>query len=465
MAGLTQTLAAYITVGPQENAHAQAIARMGMTDTIAVALAACDESVTRIALDYVSGIGGQSQGQGQGAPLWFSGDALPPAQAAFVNGVASHALDYDDVALSGHPSAALTPAILAQGHAQGASGADCLRAYVVGYEIWAELAARDPDPYHIKGWHPTAVFGTVAATGALAHLRAYTQQEAARALAIAASLASGLVANFGTMTKPLHSGRVAALAFEAVTLAGLGLTAAADALEHHAGFLAALSPRGQADRERPYVAGEPRILATGLSVKKYPVCYSGHRVIDAVIDLVCASDLDARQVARVTISIGRAQASMLRNAEPVTALEAKFSAQFAVAAALIRRKVGLAELNDTFVNDPAMRALYGKVAVEIIEGADPEDPAFSLYDTVTIELCDGRTLYSGEIRHPRGHAHLPMDEVDLRAKFDDCVAIWRRQAGEEASVLPMGDVLYDRLTGLAQLDDVRKLFRNQEPSA
>ena len=458
MTGLTQALAAYVAhpeLGPRR-AQAESIARQGMTDTIAVALAARDEAVTRIALDYARGQGGPAEG---GAPLWFGGEALPPARAAFVNGVASHALDYDDVALSGHPSAALTAAILAQGHAQGASGRDCLLAYIVGYEVWAELASREPDPYHIKGWHPTAVFGTVAATAALARLRGFEAPVAARALAIGASLASGLVANFGTMTKPLHAGRVAAQAFEAVTLAGLGLTAADDALEHHAGFLAALSPRGQVDRERPYRPGEPRILATGLSIKKYPVCYSGHRIIDAVIDIAREADLDATQVARVRVGIGRAQASMLRNAAPVTALEAKFSAQFAVAAALLRRKVGLSELDDAFVNEPAMRALYGKVEIGIVEAPDPEDSAFSRYDTVDIDMRDGRVLRSGEVRYPRGHAHLPLAEADLRAKFEDCMAVWRRQAGGDASSLPSAGALYDRLASLAQIDDVRTLFR------
>ncbi len=459
MTGLTQALAAYVaapTFGPGQ-AQAETIARQGMTDTIAVAMAGRGEAVTGIALAYAR----QAAGAGAArAPLWFGGAALPPPQAAFVNGVASHALDFDDVALSGHPSTALTPAILAQAHVQGASGRDCLRAYVVGYEVWAELAAREPDPYHIKGWHPTAVFGAVAATAALAHLRGMPAPDAARALAIGASLASGLVANFGTMTKPLHSGRVAALAFEAVALASLGLTAAADALEHHAGFLAALSPQGRADRERPYVPGEPRILATGLSIKQYPVCYSGHRIIDGVIDLARAADLDAAQVARVTVGMGPAQASMLRNAAPVTALEAKFSAQFAVAAALMRRKVGLAELDDAFVNEPAMRALYGKVKVEIIDDVDPEDRAFSRYDTVALELRDGRVLRSGEIRYPRGHAHLPVSDADLRAKFTDCMDTWRAAAGDDAQDLPSAGILYDRLASLARIDDIRTLFRS-----
>ncbi|WP_188589536.1 MmgE/PrpD family protein, partial [Achromobacter denitrificans] len=97
MTGLTQALAAYVAhpeLGPRR-AQAESIARQGMTDTIAVALAARDEAVTRIALDYARGQAGPAEG---GAPLWFGGEALPPARAAFVNGVASHALDYDDVA-------------------------------------------------------------------------------------------------------------------------------------------------------------------------------------------------------------------------------------------------------------------------------------------------------------------------------------------------------------------------------
>jgi len=459
MTKLTEALAAYIAqphFGPRET-EALALARQGMSDTIGVALAAVREPVTGIALAYARA---QSADTAGGAPLWFNGSALPPHLAAFVNGVAGHALDYDDVALSGHPSVALTPAILAEAHARGASGIDCLRAYVVGYEVWAELASRERDPYHIKGWHPTAVFGTVAATAALAYLRRLPAPDAARALAIGASLASGLVANFGTMTKPLHAGRVGALAFEAVTLAELGLSAAGDALEHHAGFLAALSPHGNVDRERPYTPGDPHILTTRLSIKKYPVCYSGHRVIDAVIDIANAENLDAAQVKTVTIAIGRPQASMLRNAAPVTALEAKFSAQFAVAAALIRRKVGLAELNDAFVNEPAMHALYARVAIELVEQPDPEDAAFSLYDTVTIEMQDGRVFRTGEIRYPRGHAHLPLTEADLRIKFDDCLAIWQTQAGADAAGLPSIATLYDRLNGLAQIDDIRTLFGN-----
>lgn len=455
--GLTQALGAFVAQ-PRFGAdypRAAAWARQGIVDTVAAALAAIDEPVTRIAQAYAQGRAGQG---GPVAPDWCTGRMLPMAQAAFVNGVASHALDYDDVAMSGHPSTALVPAILAQAHAQGASGADCLRAYVVGYEVWAELASREADPYHIKGWHPTAVFGTVGATAAVAHLRGFDAETASRALAIAASMAGGLVANFGTMTKPLHSGRVGALAFEAVELAALGVTAAADALEHHAGFLAAISPHGRVDRERPATVGKSlRILATGLSIKKYPVCYSGHRIIDAAIDIASQHGLDAEQVERITVGMGAPQVSMLRNAAPVTALEAKFSAQFAVASALTRRRVGLAELDDAFVNEPGMRALYGKVQVDTVEALDPEDPAFSMHDFVTIAMRDGRVFESGDIRYPRGHAHSPLSGDDQRTKFLDCFGIWRRHAGE-LNGMPAGETLYGRLEQLDQWGDVQTLF-------
>jgi len=456
--GLTQALAAYVAQ-PQfgsDYTRAAALARTGIVDAYAAAMAGVAEPVTRIAQAYARKHAAQG---GDLAPDWCGGGLLPVAQAAFVNGAASHALDYDDVALSGHPSTALAPAILAQAHAQGASGDDCLRAYIVGYEVWAELASRESDPYHIKGWHPTAVFGTVAATAAACHLRGLDAEVVARALAISASMASGLVANFGTMTKPMHSGRVGALAFEAVELAVLGLTAAADALEHHAGFLAAISPAGRVDRESPLRTGRPpRILATGLSIKKYPVCYSGHRIIDAAIDLATAADLDPAQVRRVTVGLGRPQISMLRNAAPVTALEAKFSAQFAVASALTRRKVGLAELDDDFVNEPGMHELYGKVEIEAVDKPDPEDSAFALYDTVAIETTDGRVLESGEIRYARGHAHLPLSDADQRVKFLDCLDVWRRQGGEQGG-MPDAEVLYERLENLAQWDNVQTLFK------
>ena len=454
MIGLTQELAAYVahpTFGNDEEAACD-VARTGFIDTIATMMAGCDEPVVRIMLAHMGSIQCPAE-----APVPFAGTMLPAAQAACVNGVAAHALDYDDVALSAHTSTVLVPAILAEGHLLDVSGLEALRAYVVGYEVWAELFSREPDQYHLKGWHPTGVFGTVAAAASIAYLHRLPEAQARQALAIAASMASGLVANFGTMTKPLHAGRAAACAIEAVRLSMLGLSSASDVFEHHAGYLNALSPAGRVDRTRPAAGlGKTlRIMETGLSIKRYPVCYSSHRVIDGVLAIAERENLQPAQVGGVRVTIGAAQASMLRNHRPQTALEAKFSVEFAVAAALVARQVGLAQLNDSFVARDDVRGLLDKVSVDITERPCPIDPAFSYADHVVIDLVDGRSFDSGDIRFAIGNAKLPLNAADLRQKFMDCITAGASTTGAR----PGADAgLYDRIAKLHSLASLRQLF-------
>ncbi|MBC7728780.1 MAG: MmgE/PrpD family protein, partial [Microbacteriaceae bacterium] len=296
----------------------------------------------------------------------------------------------------------------------------------------------------------------VAAAAAVACLNRLPVEQTRRALVIAASMASGLVVNFGTMTKPFHAGRAAAAGIEAVQLSKLGLTSAPDVFEHPAGYLHALSPAGRTERSRPAELGRTlRILDSGLSVKRYPVCYSGHRVIDGVIDIAEREDISAGQVREVRVTIGPAQASMLRNHRPETGLEAKFSAQFAIASALVERKVGLAQLTDSFVARADVRVLLEKVVVDITHRPDPLDPAFAYADRVVIELTDGRSFDSGEIRFARGSAKLPLTAAGLRTKFLDCMAI----GAVPAYRAPGADVaLYERLADLDSLPRLRRLF-------
>ncbi len=453
MNSLTQQLAAYVVqpvFGNDEQA-ALAVANTGFIDTVGTMLAGSHEPVVQIMLKHAGVV--QTPGE---APVPFAGLMLPAPQAALINGVAAHALDYDDVALSAHTSTVLVPAILAEGHRLDVSGVEALRAYVVGYEVWAELFTRESDQYHLKGWHPTGVFGPVAAAAAVAYLNRLTHDETRQALAIAASMAAGLVVNFGTMTKPFHAGRAAAAGIEAVRLSKLGLTSSPDVFEHRAGYLTALSPAGRVDRERPAEMGRTlRILDNGLSVKGYPVCYSGHRVIDGVLDITVRENILPAQVRRVRVTIGPAQASMLRNHRPQTGLEAKFSIEFAIAAALVERKVGLSQLTDGFVVRDDVRALMEKIETDITDQPDLQDPAFSFADRVVIELTDGRSFDSGDIRFARGSAKLPLTGQQLRGKFLDCL----KTASLPAYQLPGSDTaLYDRIAQLQRLQSLRALF-------
>jgi 2-methylcitrate dehydratase PrpD len=258
--GLTSDIGVFLATVPRSGVPAETmpVVRAGFTDCVAVMIAGRDEEVTRI---VGANVGARLGGNG----LLLSNLQAP--EAALLYGTAAHALDYDDVALSGHPSAVLVPAILAEAAATGADGAMMARAYVAGYEVWAELIGRDADQHHLKGWHPSAMFGTLAAASASAVLRRLDARKAAHAVGIAASMAGGVASNLGSMTKPFQVGRAAQSGLLAGRLADRGLTAAPDAIEHNLGFLRAVSPRGNVDTAAPATLGrEWRILETGINI-------------------------------------------------------------------------------------------------------------------------------------------------------------------------------------------------------
>src|SRR3974390_336293 len=276
MASLTAELGRFVSELKLSDVPAagQAVAKTGFTDCFGVMIAGARDPVVPLVDREMAGADGSAL-----ASLIPSRARRNVEDAALVNAVAAHVLDYDDVTLDGHPSAVLVPAILAQGEALGASGAEMLTAYAAGYEVWAELLVREPIPLHQKGWHPTAVRGAVAAAAACARLRRLPARETSTALAIAASMAGGLVANFGTHTKCFQVGRAAQSGVIAARLAQAGMTASPDALEHRSGFLAAFSPGGEPDLSRRIEAGkkEWHLVRQGLNVKRYPISYGTPR--------------------------------------------------------------------------------------------------------------------------------------------------------------------------------------------
>lgn len=418
--GLTARLAHYIAGEgrPPLTPVQERIVRTGFTDTVAVMLAGRDEPVTRVAQRWIAARASTPRN----ARLLLGSQTAAARDAALVNGVAAHALDYDDVGLQGHPSAVLVSALLAEGDRLGSSGAALLAAYVAGHQVWAELIARDADLHHLKGWHPTGVFGTLGAAAAVAALRGLDAGRARHALGLAASMAGGLTANFGSMAKPFHAGQAAAGGIDAVDLAEAGMTAAPDVLEHPKGFLAALSPAGRVNLAPPPAGfGDPAALAhLGLTVKKYPMCFAAHRIIDAALDLVRANDVQPQDVQSVLATVGPAQASMLRNARPQSGLEAKFSLQFAVAAPLVARACGLAQLDDGFVRRPEVQAHFERVEIRTVDTRHPAEPTLAASDRLVLCLKDGRTLDSGEVRFARGEPPDPLGDGELEAKFMDC---------------------------------------------
>ena len=419
---------------PEEAAR---VARMGFIDTIGTMIAGRNEDCVRIMTETLAPAGGP-------ATLTFGSRHASAPEAAWINGTAAHALDYDDVALRGHPSTVLVPAILAEAEHLGSSGTDMITAYVAGYETWAELFRRDSGLLHQKGWHPTGLYGAPGAAAACAKLRKLDAQKAAIAIALGASQSAGLMANFGTMTKPFHAGKAAHAGIIAARLAEAGFTANTDALEHPQGFLHAISPANTEDRDSASKAGsEWAILSQGLGIKKYPTCYCTHRAIDCMLDLVHASPIQPDSVEQITVNLSDYFATVLRNHQPETGLAAKFSIEFCMASGIVAQRVGLRELTDAFVQRPDIQALMRKVEIVTTTDYDPELSGAAPHDQVTVSLAGGQTIAGDPVARATGHPSRPLTDAQLYDKFADCLDAGR-------SPIP-AEVLFKRLSAIQSI--------------
>jgi 2-methylcitrate dehydratase PrpD len=388
---------------------------IAFADTVGTLIAGRNEPVTRRLVATIQPAPGESR-------LLWGAQRVRTMDAALVNGTAAHALDFDDAAQKSHISTMVVPAILAQADTLGSSGRDMATAYVAGYEVFAELIRREQDIMHNFSWHPTGAFGAIACAAAGAVLRKLDATQAAHALAIAASHVGGVIANFGSDTKPLHAGRGAQGGLFAAAAAQERFTGSLDALEHPKGLLTAVSPNRRVDRNSPSEAGRVwKIVRDGINLKKYPACFCGHRAMDGLYDLVTANDLAPGQVAGITVRISPRNKATLRYSLPRTGLEAKFSMEFAMAAMLHARRVGLVEVTDQFVQREEIQQAMRMVHVQTQDADDPRRPGEAPLEIVEISTRDGRQLRT-EVEYARGNAANPLREGELLAKFEGCLA-------------------------------------------
>ncbi|MFY9138926.1 MmgE/PrpD family protein [Zwartia sp.] len=389
----------------------------GFADCVGVMLAGRDEPPTQILTQVLAPASGP-------ATLVFGARTASATDAAWINGVAAHALDFDDVAIKGHPSTVLVPAILAEGQALGSTGKEMMVAYAVGYEVWAELARRDPEHYHTKGWHPTGILGSIGAAAACASLNKLNAEQCAMAISLGASQSAGIMANFGTMTKPFHAGRSAQSGVLAAHLAKAGFTASLDALEHPQGFLSAVSPGTRFDVTSPVEAGKHwKLTVSKLSVKKYPLCFCTHRALDGMLDLVAEQSFKPEDIESISARTSFRNTKVLRNHNPQTGLEAKFSMEFAMASCVVAQRAGLTELVDDFVQRQDIQDLMKKVSVEADETEHPNLPGYSPFDQITVKMKNGEVIKSREVVAVRGGPDLPLSREHLWSKFEDCARV------------------------------------------
>ncbi len=252
--------------------------------------------------------------------------------AALLNGASGHALDFDDTGSSAgcHSTAPVIPAALAVAEETGASGKELITAFVVGVEVLARINFMMGRDHYGIGWHTTATYGTFGATAAVAHLLKLTDDEYAVAMGLAASHASGVKANFGTMTKPYHAGFAAEKGINCARLAARGFTANPDAVTGNQGFIRAASNGEERSEVLQSVADDWLILGT--LFKYHAACHLTHAAIESVLSL--KTNLDATDLSSLTITVHPALLDVCGIPEPKTGLEGKFSLRGTAALAL-----------------------------------------------------------------------------------------------------------------------------------
>jgi 2-methylcitrate dehydratase PrpD len=408
--GLTAFIAAAAADLPFDSVPEAALAsvRGGIADCLGVLVAGVDEPAARI-------VGQVAADGGAEASLLPGGARCGARGAALINGVAAHVLDFDDVAMQGHPTAVLLPAILAEAEALGASCGALLAAYVAGYEAWGVLFATGAAPLHGRGWHPSGVNGAVAAAVACAKLRGLDADGITRAMGIAAGQASGLLANFGTGAKSFQTARAAESGLLAARLAQAGLTAGRHIFDRDGDFARLFAGGASAGPVAAFGAPDWVLETHPIGIKVYPVCYAAHRLIDAALAL--RGDVELGAITRIEARLSRVSSEILYAHDPADALEAKFSAEFAVAAALQYGSVALQDLQ------PARRRELAGLMRKITRRTDEfGDEAHAPFDAVTVHLADGGVLHSPDVRHPAGSPEHPVTRAQAAEKFTRNVA-------------------------------------------
>ena len=426
--GLTESIARFIVDAGETQFRVIAAenAKRVLADTFAVILAGAGSEVAEPLLRYA-----QQSASAGASPLLGTNIKVGAETAALINGTFGHALDFDDVLtmMPGHPSAIILAALLASIGQRSISGAELIAAHIVGIEVGAKIGLAITIGHYDRGFHGTGTLGIFSAVAALARLHRLDAETIRIAFGIASSMASGVRRNFGTMTKPLHTGWAARSALTAVELARCGFTAAPDVLEAKAGFFAAYGVEGSNPEAAVGTLGNPwAIVDPGIALKKWP-CYNGsQRGMHGVLQLRERLGFNASTLARLVCRMPPGGMKVVIYPRPRTGLEGKFSLQYVLAAGVLDGEYSLSTFSDAAVRRPEIAALYDRIDAHEDARCGAGDPHLASrpggargFVEVEVQLKDGRSDLV-RVEAAPGHPRHPLSWNDVEQKFMDCAA-------------------------------------------
>jgi 2-methylcitrate dehydratase PrpD len=349
----------------------QLLARHCLLDWMGVAIAGGGERATTLLTEELL----TGNRLSAGSHIFGSQAMLSPRDAAFVNGVAGHVLDFDDVlpAISGHASAPLLPALVALGEELDSGLGNLLAAFVAGFEAQGQLGSAVAPGHYRRGFHTTATIGTFGATVGCAALLGLNREQILNALGIASTSAAGLKSAFGTMSKSLQVGHAASNGLMAARLAGRGFTGATQSLDHQLGFIATHTDTFTSDGLKSKILWHIR----NNIFKSSASCFLTHASIEAIQRLRREHHLVPDDVEAIVVSTNPGHLDVCNIETPRTGLEAKFSLRFTAALALVSDDLSAMAFSTDRVQDPELDALRARVSVrtdphlhEYVSGAE-----------------------------------------------------------------------------------------------
>jgi 2-methylcitrate dehydratase PrpD len=410
------------------------VAKQCLLDWTACALAGSEEPLTRLLREEFAEHDGACS-------LMGAGKQVPPNVAALINGCAGHALDFDDTStvMGGHPSAPVIPAALAVAELIDATGEQTLLAIIVGIEIESRLGTLIGGEHYARGWHATSTMGVFGAAAAVAYLMRLDNEQFGCAMGLAASQASGLKANFGTMTKPFHAGHAAERGLLSARLAARGFTSNPAAFEGNQGLVQAAST-GNMTMKR-FAAYDDLWLTEQVLFKYHAACYLTHASIECLANL--GNIAQSANCEHLEITVKPSLLDVCNIEVPATGLEAKFSLRGTACLTMLGRDTtDPATFNDEVVGRSEMRTLIERVNIVT------DDELASTQSRVRL-TTKGRDVHETFFDTGIPATDLDLQQTKLEAKYRNLAGV---VVGEQV------DGILANIDSVAERGSIRNLF-------
>lgn len=393
-------------------------AKMHILDTIGVALAGSRNSLGTIMASHVKRLGGNPD-----ASVIGHGFRTSAPLAALANGTMGNILDLDDDSdtIYSHPSTTLLPTVFALGE-HTATGQEMLTAYILGEEVAArvaKVAGLLPGHYE-RGWHPTSTLGIIGGAAAAAKVLKLDLTGICNAFGIAASDASGLTANFGSMTKSYHAGSTASKAVSAGLLSKAGVTANPRALECPGGFLDVFG--GDRACDFSVLTGSLGkawdFLDPGVNIKLYPSCYYTHSAVDLLLEIMEEKSFSSEEIESIYCGISPLADKLLIDQMPTSGLDSRYYMPYCLAVAAVCSTLSISHFEDPlFIDQPEVQRLMDSVRTVVVSELD--DIGFGLGARIAVTTRSHGTISKSKAK-PRGGGQDPLSWHEIITKFRSC---------------------------------------------